>query len=114
MPSDFKVNSLEGRQASEFIRGRFLGRYGAPLAPGYTTSARVAPTAEASAHAARESVQARVCGAMTYVLTLATVTLSQDIPQSYPPFGKALKPSRQDPIQDGEGPQPQNIPTTAP
>ena len=28
--SDFGGNSLEGRQASKFIRGRFPGRYGAP------------------------------------------------------------------------------------
>ena len=31
--SDFKENSHEGRKATESIRGRFLGRYGAPLDP---------------------------------------------------------------------------------
>ena len=37
VPSDFEVNSLDGRQASEFIRGRFPGHYGAPLDPPLTS-----------------------------------------------------------------------------
>ena len=37
--SNFAANSPEDQQVLEFIRGRFLGRYGAPLAPEDTTSA---------------------------------------------------------------------------
>ena len=37
--SDFKANSHKGRQAEEYIQGRFLGRYDAPLDPSETTSA---------------------------------------------------------------------------
>ena len=44
----------------EFILVWLLGRYGAPLTPADTTSARVAPTAESTSHAARDSVGARV------------------------------------------------------
>ena len=58
MASDFKANSKEGQQAAEFIWGRFLGRYDAPLAPADTTSARVDPTTEAAAHAALNGVEA--------------------------------------------------------
>ena len=57
--SDFRGNSLEGRQASEFIRGRFPGRYGAPLT-GDTTTASAATTAEAAVNAAQGGVQDRV------------------------------------------------------
>ena len=57
--SDFKGNSLEVRQASEFIRRRFPGRYGSPLT-GDTYNARSAKTAEAAANAAQDRVQARV------------------------------------------------------
>ena len=57
--SDFEGNSLEGRQSSKFIRGRFPGRYGAPLT-GETSTARAATTAEASANAAQYAVQAQV------------------------------------------------------
>ena len=57
--SDFEGNSLEGWQASEFIRGRFPGRYSAPLT-GDTSNARAATTAEASPNAAQDGVQARV------------------------------------------------------
>ena len=59
VPSDFEANSLEGRQASEFIRGQFPGRYGAPHT-GDTTSSRVATTVEAATHAAHDGVQVRV------------------------------------------------------
>ena len=55
MASDFEGNSLEGRQASEFIRGRFTGRYGAPLT-GDTYIARAATTAEAAANAVQDGV----------------------------------------------------------
>ena len=58
--SDFYANSPGGRQAAEFIQVRFLGHYGAPLAQADTASARVAPTDKAAAHAARDSVGARV------------------------------------------------------
>ena len=58
--SNFAANSLEGRQAAEFIQGWFLGRYGAPFAPADTTSARVAPMAKAASHVARNGVGARV------------------------------------------------------
>ena len=54
---DFEGNSLEVRQASEFIRGRFPGRYGAPLT-GDTSTVRATTTAEAAAKAAQDSVQA--------------------------------------------------------
>ena len=57
--SDFEGDSLEGQQASEFIRGRLPGRYGAPLT-GYTSIARAATTAEAASNAAQEGVQACV------------------------------------------------------
>ena len=57
--SDFEGNSLECRQASEFIRGSFEGRYGAPLT-GDTYNAPAATTAEAAANAAQDGVQARV------------------------------------------------------
>ena len=57
--SDFEGNSLEGRQASEFIRGRFQGRYGAPLT-GDSSIVRAAATAEAAANAAQDGVQACV------------------------------------------------------
>ena len=56
---DFEGNSLEGRQASEFIRGRFPGRYGASL-NGYTSIARAGTTTEAAADADQDGVQARV------------------------------------------------------
>ena len=56
---DFEGNSLEGRQASEFIRGRFPGRYGAPLT-GDTSNAPATTTAEAATNAAQDGVQARV------------------------------------------------------
>ena len=59
MASDFEDNSLEGRQASDFIRGRFPGRYYAPIA-GDTTTARAAATTEAAAHAAHDGVQDQV------------------------------------------------------
>ena len=39
--SDVRGNSLEGRQASEFIRGRFPGRYGAPLTGDTTTRGKL-------------------------------------------------------------------------
>ena len=59
---NFAGNSLEGRQASEFIRGRFPGRYGAPLT-GDTSNAPATTTAEAATNAAQDRVQARVlCG----------------------------------------------------
>ena len=57
--SDFEANLQDGRQAAEFIRGRFPSRYGAPLAPVDTTSARVTPMAKASIHAARDGVEAQ-------------------------------------------------------
>ena len=50
--SDFEGNSLEGRQASEFIRGRFPGRYGAPLTVD-TCIARAANASEDAANAAQ-------------------------------------------------------------
>ena len=57
--SDFEGNFLEGRQASEFIRGRFLGCYGAPLT-GDTSIASAVTTTEAATNAAQDGVQARV------------------------------------------------------
>ena len=57
--SEFEVNSLKGRQASDFIRGRFQGRYSTPH-NGDTTNSRAATTVEATAHAARDRVQVRV------------------------------------------------------
>ena len=42
--SDFEGNSLEGCQASKFIRARFPGHYGAPLT-GDTSTARAATSA---------------------------------------------------------------------
>ena len=59
MASDFEGTSLEGQQASKFIRGRFPGRYGVPLT-GDASIARAATTAEAAANAAQDGVQARV------------------------------------------------------
>ena len=58
--SDFEAKLQEGRQAAELIRGWFPVRYGSPLNPADTTSARVSPMAEAAAHAARDNVDARV------------------------------------------------------
>ena len=59
MASDFEENSLEGRQASKSIKGRFPGRYCAPLT-GDTSTARATTTAEAAVNAAQYGVQARV------------------------------------------------------
>ena len=58
LTSDFEGNSLEGRQASKFIRGSFTGRYGAPLT-GDNSTARAATTTKAAANAAQDGVQAR-------------------------------------------------------
>ena len=88
VPSYFEVNSLEGRQESEFIRGRLPGCYGAPLAPGDTTSARAAPTSEASTHAARDGAHAQVLWGNDPRAHLG----DNDIRTRYPPV---LSPFRQ-------------------
>ena len=54
MALDSEGNSLEDQQASEFIRGRFPGRYSAPLT-GETSNARDATTAEAAVNAAQDT-----------------------------------------------------------
>ena len=59
MALDFEGDSLEGRQASEFIGVRFPGRYVAPLT-GNTSIARASTTAEAATNAAQDGVQSRV------------------------------------------------------
>ena len=56
---DFQGDSLEGLQASEFIRGRFPGRYGVPLT-GDTSIARAPTTLEAAANADQDGVQSHV------------------------------------------------------
>ena len=56
---EFEGKYMEGRQTTEFIRGRFPGRYGAPLT-GDTSNARAATTAEAAANEAQDGVQAHV------------------------------------------------------
>ena len=57
--SDFEGKYLEGRQYSEFIRGRSPGRYGASLT-GDTSNTCAVTTAEAAANAAQDGVQACV------------------------------------------------------
>ena len=59
MASNFEGNSLEGRKSSEIIRGRFPGRYVAPLTRD-TSIARAATTADAAANVDQYRVQARV------------------------------------------------------
>ena len=51
--SDFEGNSLEVRQASEFIRGRFPGRYGAPISRDISIAC-AATTVEAAANVAHD------------------------------------------------------------
>ena len=50
---------MEGLQASKLIRGRFPGRYGAPLTRD-TTTTRAVTTAGSAANADHEGVQDRV------------------------------------------------------
>ena len=90
--SDFKANSKEGQQAAEFIWGRLLGRYGAPLAPVDTTSARVDPTTEAAAHAALNGVDAQVLWGNDPCAHLdnSGVDTGAREPLVLTPFGKAV------------------------